>query len=81
MTKKEESLRRSVLSRMGQDRARMKRGAAQVVAIASVFGALPFHKPRVDYGAERGRFDNGDFHPDGCSCKRCSEWRRAERYR
>ncbi len=83
MSKKEESLRRSVLSRKGQDRDRSSRvRAAQVLATVGVaMGGLPFHRQRVDYDAERGRFPGGDFHPEACSCAKCAAWRRAERYR
>lgn len=84
MSKKEESLRRSALSRVVQDRDRAARHrVAAVLATANVLamGALPFMPRRVNFEAERGRFSSGDHHPNKCSCKQCSDWRRAERYR
>jgi hypothetical protein len=84
VSKKEEALRRSVLSREGSDRDRAaKRRAVQVLATAGVLamGAIPLNARRVDYDAERGRFSSGAAHPDKCSCAKCAEWRRAERYR
>ncbi len=85
MSKKEESLRRGVLSREGSDRDRAaKRRATQallaVSVVASGVSAL-VPQPRVDYDAERGRFSSGDHHPDKCSCAKCAAWRLAERYR
>ncbi len=81
MSKKEEALRRSVLSRESQAPARHR--VMPLLAMASVFAgtALSGRPVHVDLNAERGRFSSGDVHPDKCSCKQCSDWRRAERYR
>lgn len=89
MSKKEEKLRRSVLSRDGnhdRDPAgvnRLSKRTTQVLAMAGVLamGANPVRVPRIDFDAERGRFSSGDFHPDQCSCARCAAWRKAERGR
>jgi len=84
MSKKEESLRRSVLSREGPERDRAARHRVmQVLVTANVLamGAGPLSPPRIDPNAERGRFSGGDFHPDMCSCAKCAAWRKAERYR
>ncbi len=82
MSKKEEALRRSVLSREGQGRVARHRMAPLLAMASIVAGAALDGKPlRVDLAAERGRFSSGDVHPDKCSCKQCSDWRKAERYR
>lgn len=85
MSKKEEALRRSVLSREGPGRDRAaKRRALHVLSVATMaggvaMGGLP--QRRVNHDAQRGQFSGGDFHPDMCSCAKCTEWRKAERHR
>ncbi len=81
MSKNEEKLRRAVLSRESAA-PRVPSRVAGILAAAGVLAMGDAQRPvRVDHNAERGRFSSGDHHPDKCSCAKCADWRKAERYR
>lgn len=82
MSKKEEALRRSVLSQQGPERERAsRRRTAEVLVVASMLaGTGLVRAANADPNAQPGRFSSGGLHPDMCSCSKCAAWRKSRRH-